>query len=911
MQISKLSVRFLVLIAAAFAIVLAFASVGQGPQNDAHATTALVEKAVTCSDLYLDFPPYNAKGSAPTEEDLLVAKSLNRTEPDPEQPGPGPGEVGSGWHVTSVSYIGPDGPDVLTIPDKPPTNTNCKEDVDGANEMNPNLKYADVSANSRPPEIVGKVVDKSYDYSASEDGAGNGTCLDGIDNGDSDGADKNDPDCIVQGNALVYITCTQSENTGDWIRVDVNVDVDKDPETQNPGQVLFYVGEAPVAACDITGAVLYGAGNPPVAAYPNILISHTRATESTPGGLTATDWDNDGCSDWDELAAKPDNLGLDPFNPKDCDYFTGGNLSGVFDAMVKVPLGGDASLGFFMCLIRQEHAADNSVEAWSMCYSDRELGDPTSPIPDGIPGERGPDLVKGPPPPPPYIGQHPSHGNGSYDKIDDVMTTTTCFDVPGPSGPNFIAVVHMGKTDPIGSALGVKAQIAALAGPNPKIEGSVDIYEKQTDAACAAKTPKGGFGTLWLNFYPVGNFNGVEYDGAPWRPDPKDFDGDKCSDFNELVNKKDGNSYGGCGDDPFNPYDSDENYESVGSMSVTIQRAGWDQTPNLALEEDGAGPGTCDDTLDNGPDGATDGADQDCQVGVIPGSYLSCITSTTQDKPNGTNALATSIYCYTNNTATDVNATDKPGRKGDGISGSPPPMLDVWGDIDNPHTVLEGEYDKWLNQIRLSGCFASVEDSAAPGGDTRGPNIYWDMTVNGHTGKGTVDIYENQADKTDCNAGTTTGTPITAEVQWTEQQSSKEPFSDTPLAATDHYDTDQDGCSDTQELQSGFQAERVGGLRDAYNYWDFRDVPAGGALTRDKAVVIQDISAVVSRFGRVGNKTDDPINTANVAGTYHTAYDTSGGILGSSGAWNIRGPDGAIVIQDIQATVAQFGHNCL
>ena len=40
---------------------------------------------------------------------------------------------------------------------------------------------------------------------------------------------------------------------------------------------------------------------------------------------------------------------------------------------------------------------------------------------------------------------------------------------------------------------------------------------------------------------------------------------------------------------------------------------------------------------------------------------------------------------------------------------------------------------------------------------------------------------------------------------------------------------------------------------------------------------------------------------------YHSGADRGGALPGSN-VWNINGPDGAIVVGDIGAVVAQFGH---
>ena len=58
----------------------------------------------------------------------------------------------------------------------------------------------------------------------------------------------------------------------------------------------------------------------------------------------------------------------------------------------------------------------------------------------------------------------------------------------------------------------------------------------------------------------------------------------------------------------------------------------------------------------------------------------------------------------------------------------------------------------------------------------------------------------------------------------------------------------------------------------------------------------------------VGASTISGWKVPPVAATgYHTQGDRSGALAGSN-AWNLKPPDGAIVIGDIGAVVAQFGH---
>ena len=58
----------------------------------------------------------------------------------------------------------------------------------------------------------------------------------------------------------------------------------------------------------------------------------------------------------------------------------------------------------------------------------------------------------------------------------------------------------------------------------------------------------------------------------------------------------------------------------------------------------------------------------------------------------------------------------------------------------------------------------------------------------------------------------------------------------------------------------------------------------------------------------VGASTISGWKVRPVAATgYHTQADRGTGLVGSN-VWNINGPDGVIVVGDIGAVVAQFGH---
>jgi hypothetical protein len=123
-------------------------------------------------------------------------------------------------------------------------------------------------------------------------------------------------------------------------------------------------------------------------------------------------------------------------------------------------------------------------------------------------------------------------------------------------------------------------------------------------------------------------------------------------------------------------------------------------------------------------------------------------------------------------------------------------------------------------------------------------------------------------------------------------------------------DTDLDGCTDDRELGT---TQALGGARNPVIHWDFFDVPTPPSLTRNQAISVGDISAVVARFG--SSRPGGPTIKANylvealypppAPPAYHAGYDrTVAGPLSGP-------PDGAISVQDIARVVAQFGHSCL
>ncbi|MDZ4277743.1 MAG: flexitail domain-containing putative surface protein [Dehalococcoidia bacterium] len=542
-----------------------------------------------------------------------------------------------------------------------------------------------------------------------------------------------------------------------------------------------------------------------------------------------------------------------------------GNLSGIFDILVH-PVAAK-TVGLFHCIARQDHYPDNTGKLAAVCYADTNQEAPGGAIPstDKTEPNYGPNILPGPNPPPPYEGQGNGKGNFIYSKGTDTLTSTTCFNVGGALGPNTIAVVTVPNA---------KAQLSV----NSTMQGTVLVYDVQSNADCANKAPKGPTpAALGVTFYRVADLNKVpDLDGITksWRTTAKlpgapiDFDGDLCNDQDELDKNR---AVKPCGDNPYNPYDSDENFDSVFSISVEVVAAD-----------------ACQGQKPTGlpPVGCTGAADHT----IAGGSYFNCIADIQHNKT--TNALLATAYCLSDNPVTTVNIQDTPGKNqvtcapfgpanpnkcGDGLSGQPPNSLTALGDVDSPHTTLTGIYNKTTNRLELSGCFNGVENP------TQGPSVWAEVTADAHTGEGTVDIWLNQPNNCTTHATLQPSTKD-AGVSLTECQ----PKSD---VLKKNCDTDLDGCSDKAELQSAAGSEVTGGRRDPMNPWDFYDTDNNQVVD-----LFIDIFGVAGQFG----------STAQLP-----KLDRGAPLNGSKGAWNIHGPDKTIdLFNDIFGVANQFGHDC-
>ena len=726
---------------------------------------------------------------------------------------------------------------------------------------------------------------------------------------------------------LQYATCLFSEQFGLWIRTDVDtLTKNSGPGSKNTGTSTLWFGASvknvpeenmidddgdnrpdrvdPAGLCDVTFAVpfhailatltrdvttdhpleasgknaLYGIPIDPDGAVANACAAHTTGTPKVPGGvecadadLLADDWDGDGCSDWDELDKNFIN-GRDPFNPKDCDN----NYTGVYNILVTVAaattctgsplfpiipcLGQNTGFGipgtYFNCIARLDHdKGDDSLLGSAQCYQDSPGlsagggagGTPTSGVPSRADG------LAGAPPPPPYGVSKPTKLFGTFNAGTKTLELHGCFENFGGSvGPNVVV---------------------ELSVDGASMKGDVTINQNQSIVQCDAAQLTGAFTAT----PQPGQTTSTSPVSLAAQAANMDHDLDGCTDRNELSLNR---SNLACGDDPYNPWDSDLSIDSVGNLLVTAARADWNPAePNPALA-------------------------------FLPGSYFHCITDTQHNK--STNELDLSVFCYIDIATVNVNNTAYAGVKGDGLPGAGPPFgftnnplvnATAFGDVDDNHTNLTGTLNKKTNAIEIAGCFNDKDGTGSLG------HVYTAATIDVHTGQGKVDIWLNVADVNNCLTGTGLGAAsiVGALIETVEQEPKV-----TPNGVQNAWDTDLDGCSDKQELSN---TQLTGGLRDPYNRWDLFDAEQ---TFSEKSVGFLDFLAILQRFNTVDNggtavinRTSDPQTTPDAgAGVYHPRFDRNISFIAGSNFWNEGPPDGAIGFLDFNAILRQFNTSC-
>ena len=580
---------------------------------------------------------------------------------------------------------------------------------------------------------------------------------------------------------------------------------------------------------------------------------------------------------------------------------TDGILSGIFD--LEVFPGANAQ---YHCISRVDHdLTSNRIKFAAQCNTDVPgLGDPADILFGvSVPGELA-DGVSGPVPPPPYSNLTPHVGAGQYypGGHADCPTATTCSTVTvciedfgaGALGPNLVAKLILDDPN---------------VTPNDN-SGRAELYPGASNKQCANLDPS-ALAILGAPF-PLGSFKAGTGSEVSWRTalgvSAGDFDGDGCSDFEELDTK--GGRDKGCGDDPYSPLDS--------------HIAGFGRCDPAPC--DYSGPITILTRVTRADVGAG-------------GSYFSCTGDVVQaadgkDTSSTTPGLKVRVFCYTDSTL-GVNLLGYPGVSGDGFPGGGPawgPIAIVpacfdptdctpteqleaedaatecgrfnpvdddadtvindgcpvqgFGDTDSKQTELIGYVDNADNTLKLRGCFEDEDASSNL------QNVYVEAEIDANTGIGTVDIWALQSE-VNCTGDHAWGTykagpggqPLEAfddteiTVGWQQALDNQNPARG--------RDTDQDGCSNASELSDD---PATGGLRDPYNPYDWYDIDKNGVIN-----LFGDILGVISSFSLDG---EDPYDVNNDRGAI---------ITGGAGSWSREGPDGVInLFGDILGVISQF-----
>jgi hypothetical protein len=114
-------------------------------------------------------------------------------------------------------------------------------------------------------------------------------------------------------------------------------------------------------------------------------------------------------------------------------------------------------------------------------------------------------------------------------------------------------------------------------------------------------------------------------------------------------------------------------------------------------------------------------------------------------------------------------------------------------------------------------------------------------------------------------------------------------------------DDDNDGCPDTNEIQTAAGSEMTGGRRNPHNPYDYFNP------TNDGLIRIDDILAVVGRYFSSGDPTG-PLNTIPPAPpAYHPKFNRAP--LGPN-VWNLTQGSGQVLLADILAVIKQYFHDC-
>jgi len=279
--------------------------------------------------------------------------------------------------------------------------------------------------------------------------------------------------------------------------------------------------------------------------------------------------------------------------------------------------------------------------------------------------------------------------------------------------------------------------------------------------------------------------------------------------------------------------------------------------------EDGAGPNTCSDGIDNGG-GGEDRRDADCVTVYLQYSPLPATSEIVW--PDLVQAAALAL-------------TDGPGlRMHGGVTGVIPPL---------PVSTFEG------NVVRIFLTCPASEVSTAVKLLPRGDSVAAQngaLFIQPDLQQVVPKVSLLTINCLDIEIPTATNTPTR-----TPTNTPPPGPTSTPTKLPEPGDTDGDGCSDQRENGPNPQ---LGGQRDYRSAWDFYDVVGSGGGPRDKVVDLpNDILGVIQHFSPQGLP------------PYHLTYDRGPNV--GEHPWSLSHPDFVIDLpNDILGVIQQFFHSC-
>ncbi|MGB2695070.1 MAG: hypothetical protein WBD55_07770, partial [Dehalococcoidia bacterium] len=590
------NIRLVALLIALSAVAAAFLfSGGISPRDHANAAGPFTLAGIYCADMYLDVAPLQAKGAAHGTGDLQVGKLMMRVDPSTKVPG--------NWDISVINYLGPG----ALIPSAPPATGTCATKGDNnAAAWNPAVKYAIQNANSRPtsigtpvgpgPSLAWKVC--TFDSvgplgqlwirtdfnillttkSLAGSNFGEINAYLGVDSACATTTPNTfNAHTVLEFTSRVATTGTPGVGNDDWDG-DGCTDFDEmspfpatraglDPFNPNDcdqnfnGAYNVLTTAFPSTKQGVATALLAT-----VASVQSKTIKdgkHVQATVvvNSPNGLANNDevfWNSTdplqigwwqvkfgGIGPGGVPAPGQKKVTMNRLFAPPCGLITTGLPGGApNNGLYGVNCLGPVQKGnYFHCISRidDEKApappAVRPITSRILCYIDspalNDSGDALVPSADGIGGA---------PPPPPYTTATPTTLTGSYDPVNEKINFDGCFrNVGGTIAPNVIVHTNIDSTS---------------------LKGFTDIWFNATNAECTAGVVNGGPASLQVAT------------SLAEQTDTFDHDGDGCTDMDELAVTPPGT----CGDDPYNPSDSDTTLTNTGSVVVTVAPADWDKT---------------------------------------------------------------------------------------------------------------------------------------------------------------------------------------------------------------------------------------------------------------------------------------------------------------------------------------------